>query len=116
MLIGQCHSRTVRYLQCLAAGVACLSYLWIYDCIKSNRLLEHGNYFLPTGFSILENRIISDGYGSFGLSTRPPVTCIGLGTQFTQKLFPPTFLPTASSTGETATCFEAFGSIWCPRM
>lgn len=60
ILIAKKHSRQVKYLQCVASGIDCLNYLWVYDCIQQNQLLDFNNYLLPTGYSILQNCLIND--------------------------------------------------------
>ena len=34
-LISDSHARTVKYIYCLAAGIPCVSHLWLGECLKT---------------------------------------------------------------------------------
>ena len=58
-LISASYHRTRMYFCALAAGVPCVSHVWIHVCIKQGRLLDHASgYWLPAGFSIESNEMI----------------------------------------------------------
>ncbi|XP_071794122.1 uncharacterized protein [Asterias amurensis] len=58
LLISNTHCRTKKYFQALAAGIPCISHLWLRDCCKTERLQNHKNYLLPAGDSIEENALM----------------------------------------------------------
>ncbi|XP_033633943.1 nascent polypeptide-associated complex subunit alpha, muscle-specific form-like isoform X3 [Asterias rubens] len=58
LLISNTHCRTKKYFQALAAGIPCISHLWLRDCCKTERLQNHKNYLLPAGDSIEENTLM----------------------------------------------------------
>ncbi|XP_055774518.1 TP53-binding protein 1 [Salvelinus fontinalis] len=49
LLITDQHSRTRKYLLCVASGVPCVSHIWVRDCCKEGKLLNYRNYLLPAG-------------------------------------------------------------------
>ncbi|KAK3595177.1 hypothetical protein CHS0354_002777 [Potamilus streckersoni] len=57
-LLSSTYQRTIKYLQCLAAGVPCVSHLWIIDSCKQCFLLDYGHYILPAGISLEKKRIM----------------------------------------------------------
>ncbi|XP_070542298.1 TP53-binding protein 1-like [Ptychodera flava] len=57
-LLANTYCRTKKYFQCLAAGISCVSHVWLRDCCQVNQLLEITAYLLPAGENIEENRIM----------------------------------------------------------
>ncbi|KAL3866886.1 hypothetical protein ACJMK2_044138 [Sinanodonta woodiana] len=57
-LLSSMYQKTIKYLQCLAAGVPCVSHLWIIDSCKQGFLLDYGHYILPAGISLEKKRIM----------------------------------------------------------
>ncbi|XP_045065528.1 TP53-binding protein 1 isoform X1 [Coregonus clupeaformis] len=49
LLITDQHSRTRKYLLCVASGVPCVSHIWVRDSCKEGKLLNYRNYLLPAG-------------------------------------------------------------------
>lgn len=47
-------------MQCLAAGIPCVKHTWLIECCRRNELLDKNDYFLPSGFSIITNSLITD--------------------------------------------------------
>ncbi|XP_060067237.1 TP53-binding protein 1-like [Ylistrum balloti] len=58
ILLSDTYQRTVKYFQCLAAGLPCLSHVWIYDCYYEDKLLDHKAYILPAGVSLEKRQLI----------------------------------------------------------
>ncbi|XP_013401840.1 uncharacterized protein LOC106167315 isoform X2 [Lingula anatina] len=57
-LISSAHQRTIKYLQCLAACIPCVSHVWIRDSCRSSQLLDHKAYLLPAGINIESKRLV----------------------------------------------------------
>ncbi|GIY90887.1 hypothetical protein CDAR_491063 [Caerostris darwini] len=57
-LLANTHLRTVKYIQCLAAGVLCVRHHWIQNCIYKGEILNVSSYVLPAGKSLLKDKII----------------------------------------------------------
>lgn len=62
ILIAYTYLKTVRYLQCLAAGIPCIMHTWIIECCRKNQLLKRDSYVLPSGYSIINRNLPSDKY------------------------------------------------------
>lgn len=60
VLIADTYHRSIKYIQCLAAGIPIASHLWVIDCCRQNKFLKRDNYTLPAGFSIITNALPSD--------------------------------------------------------
>ncbi|CAG2171967.1 unnamed protein product [Oppiella nova] len=60
VLIADTYHRSIKYIQCLAAGISIASHLWVIDCCRQNKYLKRDNYTLPAGFSIITNALPSD--------------------------------------------------------
>ncbi|XP_054159843.1 metacaspase-2-like [Oppia nitens] len=60
LLIADTYHRSIKYIQCLAAGISIASHLWVIDCCRQNKYLKRDNYSLPAGFSIITNALPSD--------------------------------------------------------
>ncbi|XP_069136776.1 uncharacterized protein [Argopecten irradians] len=58
ILLSDSYQRTVKYFQCLAAGLLCLSHVWVYDCYSEEELLDHKAYILPSGISLEKRRLM----------------------------------------------------------
>ncbi|XP_033750822.1 TP53-binding protein 1-like isoform X2 [Pecten maximus] len=58
ILLSDTYQRTVKYFQFLAAGLLCLSHVWVYDCYSEDRLLDHKAYMLPSGISLEKRRLM----------------------------------------------------------
>lgn len=50
LLSDEC-CRTQKYLVALATGIPCVSYDWITECTRKERLVSHNSYLLPSGQS-----------------------------------------------------------------
>ncbi|XP_025078431.1 TP53-binding protein 1-like [Pomacea canaliculata] len=57
-LISDTYQRTVKYLQCLAAGVPIVSHQWVIDSCKQDKLLDYKAYLLPAGISFEKRKIV----------------------------------------------------------
>lgn len=51
-LISAAFQRTVKYLQCLAANIPPVNYLWIERCYAEKKLVSHVDFMLPAGVEI----------------------------------------------------------------
>lgn len=58
VLISSTHQRTLKYMQCLACGVPCLSHMWVVDSCTQGQLLNEKSYVLPAGISLERNRLM----------------------------------------------------------
>ncbi|XP_022107017.1 TP53-binding protein 1-like [Acanthaster planci] len=58
LLIANTYCRTKKYFQALAAGIPCISHLWLRDCCKSGKLENYRSYLLPAGESLEENALM----------------------------------------------------------
>ncbi|ESO94457.1 hypothetical protein LOTGIDRAFT_161149 [Lottia gigantea] len=56
-LISDSHHRTVKYMQALAAGLPCVSHLWIIFSSSQGRLLDYKSYILPAGINIEKRKL-----------------------------------------------------------
>ncbi|KAK3105884.1 hypothetical protein FSP39_007808 [Pinctada imbricata] len=57
-LISNTYQRTVKYFQSLAAGIPCVSHLWIHHCVAQEKVLDYHSYMLQAGISIEKKKII----------------------------------------------------------
>ncbi|XP_072031513.1 TP53-binding protein 1-like [Amphiura filiformis] len=57
-LISNTYTRTSKYFQALAAGIPCLSHLWVRDCINSDKILTYDAYLLPAGIGLDDKTIL----------------------------------------------------------
>ncbi|XP_071845772.1 TP53-binding protein 1-like [Apostichopus japonicus] len=57
-LIADTHCRTKKYLLALAAGVPCVSHMWLNESCKSGRIPNFQDYILPAGESCEEDCIV----------------------------------------------------------
>lgn len=51
-VISSSYQRTIKYLQGLAAGIPCVSHLWIRDCCKQGTISDYKAYMLQAGISL----------------------------------------------------------------
>lgn len=51
-LISNSYQRTIKYFQCLAAAIPCISHLWIRDSSNEGMLLDYKAYKLQAGVSL----------------------------------------------------------------
>ncbi|XP_077865131.1 uncharacterized protein LOC102808031 [Saccoglossus kowalevskii] len=51
-LLANTYCRTKKYFQCLAAGIPCVSFLWLSYSCKLNNVLDVPSYLLPAGENI----------------------------------------------------------------
>ncbi|XP_052700995.1 TP53-binding protein 1-like isoform X3 [Crassostrea angulata] len=51
-LISNSYQRTIKYFQCLAAAIPCISHLWIRDSSNEGVLLDYKAYKLQAGVSL----------------------------------------------------------------
>ncbi|XP_048253289.1 TP53-binding protein 1-like isoform X1 [Haliotis rufescens] len=57
-LVANTFQRTVKYFQCLAAGIPCVSHQWIIHSCTEGRLLDHKAYILPAGISLERRKLM----------------------------------------------------------
>ncbi|XP_067666532.1 TP53-binding protein 1-like isoform X2 [Haliotis asinina] len=57
-LVASTFQRTVKYFQCLAAGIPCVSHQWIIHSCTEGRLLDHKAYILPAGISLERRKLM----------------------------------------------------------
>ncbi|CAE1253231.1 TP53BP1 [Acanthosepion pharaonis] len=57
-IISNSYQRTIKYLQGLAAGIPCVSYLWIRDCCKQGISSDYKAYMLQAGISLKKKSLI----------------------------------------------------------
>ena len=60
ILLAYTYLRTVKYMQCLAAGIPCIMHTWLIECCRRNQLLDKSDYLLPSGYSIITSSLITD--------------------------------------------------------
>lgn len=60
VLLAYTYLRTVKYMQCLAAGIPCVMHTWLIQCCRKKELLDINDYLLPSGYSIITNSLITD--------------------------------------------------------
>lgn len=60
VLLACTYLRTVKYMQCLAAGIPCVMHTWLVECCRKNELLDKNDFLLPSGYSIISNSLITD--------------------------------------------------------
>ncbi|GAB1600737.1 uncharacterized protein LOC115210622 isoform X2 [Argonauta hians] len=53
-VVSSSYQRTVKYLEGLAAGIPCISHLWIRDCCKEETTLDYRSYILQAGINIIK--------------------------------------------------------------
>ncbi|XP_056021602.1 TP53-binding protein 1-like isoform X3 [Ostrea edulis] len=61
-LISNSYQRTIKYFQCLAAAIPCVSHLWIRDSSNQGVLLDYKAYKLQAGVSIEKRKIMEWSY------------------------------------------------------
>ncbi|CAG2108995.1 unnamed protein product [Medioppia subpectinata] len=86
VLIADTYHRSIKYIQCLAAGISIASHLWVIDCCRQNKYLKRDNYTLPAGFSIITNALPSDKNTFKKSSTLFRGTKFYFGSQTPEKL------------------------------
>ncbi|XP_033101243.1 TP53-binding protein 1-like [Anneissia japonica] len=57
-LIANTYCRTKKYFQALAAGLPCISHIWLRDSCKDNKLQDYKSYVLAAGESIEEEKLM----------------------------------------------------------
>ncbi|XP_054718571.1 TP53-binding protein 1-like [Uloborus diversus] len=57
-LLANSYLRTIKYIQCLAAGILCIRHNFVEDCCLMDELRCHTDYLLPAGYSIVSDEII----------------------------------------------------------
>ncbi|XP_029635084.1 uncharacterized protein LOC115210622 isoform X1 [Octopus sinensis] len=57
-VVSNTYQRTVKYLQGLAAGIPCVSHLWVRDCCKQGTFLDYKSYLLQAGISITKKTLM----------------------------------------------------------
>lgn len=57
-LISDAYHRTVKYFQSLAAGLPCISHLWIRDSIHHHTVLDYKSYILQAGISFQKKKVV----------------------------------------------------------
>lgn len=57
-LISDSYHRTVKYFQSLAAGLPCVSHLWIRDSVHQHKLLDYRSYTLQAGISFQKKKVM----------------------------------------------------------
>ncbi|XP_062574613.1 TP53-binding protein 1-like [Saccostrea cucullata] len=57
-LISNSYQRTIKYFQCLAAAIPCVSHLWIRDSSSEGMLLDYKAYKLQAGVSIEKRKLM----------------------------------------------------------
>ncbi|XP_076322564.1 TP53-binding protein 1-like [Tachypleus tridentatus] len=57
-LIADTYLETYKYIQSIAAGIPCVSHVWVDNCCSTNSLLDYHSYLLPTGYSVIEKKLI----------------------------------------------------------
>ncbi|KAH3837070.1 hypothetical protein DPMN_110448 [Dreissena polymorpha] len=58
VLLSSTYQRTLKYLQCLAGGVPCISHMWVVDSCTAQELLNETIYLLPAGISLEKHRLM----------------------------------------------------------
>eukprot|EP01132_Coremiostelium_polycephalum_P007740 gene7740-9520_t len=58
IVLANQHKTTVKYLKAVLYGKTILSVLWVEECIKMNKLLPMDKFKLPSGYSILEKKLV----------------------------------------------------------
>ncbi|XP_022246317.1 uncharacterized protein LOC106463164 isoform X3 [Limulus polyphemus] len=57
-LVADTYLETYKYIQSIAAGIPCISHVWVNNCCSMNSLLDYHSYLLPTGYSVVEKKLI----------------------------------------------------------
>ncbi|XP_041368537.1 TP53-binding protein 1-like [Gigantopelta aegis] len=57
-LISDTYQRTIKYIQCLAAGIPCVSHLWVRESCKQGKALDIKAYLLPAGISLQRRKLM----------------------------------------------------------
>lgn len=60
VLLAYTYLRTVKYMQCLAAGIPCLMHSYVIECCKQNKALKRDDFILPSGYSIITSSLVTD--------------------------------------------------------
>ncbi|KAJ8304419.1 hypothetical protein KUTeg_018002 [Tegillarca granosa] len=64
-LLSNTYQKTLKYFQCLAAGIPCVSHVWISDSFAQGRRLDYKSYMLPAGISLEKKKLIEwNSHGS----------------------------------------------------
>ncbi|XP_053405315.1 TP53-binding protein 1-like isoform X2 [Mercenaria mercenaria] len=58
ILLSSTYQRTIKYLQCLACSIPCLSHMWVVDSCTQERLLDDKSYVLPAGISLEKRNVM----------------------------------------------------------
>lgn len=83
MLLACTYLRTVKYMQCLAAGIPCVMHTWLIECCRKNELLDKSDFLLPSGYSIISNSLINDRL----VWDRLWITCLKILTSVCRSVF-----------------------------
>lgn len=73
-------------MQSLAAGIPCVSHMWVIESCKQQQALKRENYLLPAGFSIITNSLPSDKYANSLKSFHPVFITFSFVEQFLEKV------------------------------
>ncbi|GFS68331.1 TP53-binding protein 1, partial [Nephila pilipes] len=57
-LLANTYLRTMKYIQCIAAGICCIKHHWVQNCCFKGEVLNHASYILPAGKSLVNNQIV----------------------------------------------------------
>ncbi|XP_064459728.1 TP53-binding protein 1-like isoform X2 [Ornithodoros turicata] len=61
-LLAMTQMRTLKYVQCLASGIECLSHMWAINAVNAGELPKIIGYILPAGYSIIKDQLIDWHY------------------------------------------------------
>ncbi len=50
--------RTIKWMLAVAAGVPCVKWKWLHECVKHNKLMDYTPFLLKSGYSIVSNELL----------------------------------------------------------
>jgi hypothetical protein len=50
--------RTIKWMLALAAGVPCVKWEWLHECVKNDKLMDYAPFILRAGLSIVSGKLI----------------------------------------------------------
>ncbi|XP_035228136.1 TP53-binding protein 1-like [Stegodyphus dumicola] len=57
-LLANSYLRTMKYIQCIAAGIHCIKHHWVQNCIFKGEIMPVQSYYLPAGYSLVTQKIV----------------------------------------------------------